>query len=74
MPKQKDDIIEVKGEIAELLPGGTFRVQLTDSDQEIIAHLAGKMRMNKIRLSLGDEVKIEMTPYDLTKGRITYRY
>ena len=72
MPKEKD-IIELKGTIEELLPATTFRVKL-ESGQVIIAHLAGKMRMNRIRLSVGDEVKIEMTPYDLTKGRITYRY
>ena len=68
----KQDIIEIKGTIEELLPAGTFRVQL-ESGQNIIAHLSGKMRMNKIRLSIGDSVRVEMTPYDLTKGRITYR-
>ena len=72
MAKNKD-VIEFRGTIEELLPATTFRVKL-ESDQEIIAHLAGKMRMNRIRLSIGDEVKVEMTPYDLTKGRITYRY
>lgn len=72
--KKRDDVIEVMGEITELLPGGTFRVLLDDSGQEIIAHLGGKLRMFKIRLSLGDRVKVEMTTYDLTKGRITYRY
>jgi len=68
----KTDIIEMSGVITELLPAGTFRVTL-ESGQVIIAHLSGKMRMNKIRLNLGDKVKLEMTPYDLTKGRITYR-
>lgn len=68
----KQDIIEIKGTVEELLPAGTFRVQL-ESGQNIIAHLSGKMRMNKIRLSIGDKVVVEMTPYDLTKGRITYR-
>lgn len=72
MGKNKD-VVEVRGTIDELLPGATFRVKL-ENDHEIIAHLAGKMRMNRIRLGVGDEVKIEMTPYDLTKGRITYRY
>jgi translation initiation factor IF-1 len=72
MAKNKD-VIEFKGTVEELLPATTFRVKL-ESGQEIIAHLAGKMRMNRIRLSVGDEVKVEMTPYDLTKGRITYRY
>lgn len=67
------DIIEVKGVIEELLPATTFKVRL-ESGQLIIAHLSGKIRMNKIRMSIGDSVKIEMTPYDLTKGRITYRF
>jgi translation initiation factor IF-1 len=69
----KQDIIELKGEVVELLPAGTFRVKL-ESGQVIVAHLSGKIRMNKIRLSIGDKLKIEMTPYDLTKGRITYRF
>jgi translation initiation factor IF-1 len=69
----KQDTIEIKGVIEELLPAGTFRVKL-ESGQTIIAHLSGKMRMNKIRLSLGDQIKVEMTPYDLTKGRITFRF
>lgn len=69
----KQDTIEIKGIIEELLPAGTFRVKL-ESGQSIIAHLSGKMRMNKIRLSLGDQIKVEMTPYDLTKGRITFRF
>lgn len=69
----KQDAIELKGVIEELLPAGTFRVKL-ESGQTIIAHLSGKMRLNKIRLSLGDQIKVEMTPYDLTKGRITFRF
>lgn len=67
------DIIEVKGVIEELLPATTFKVRLEDGPV-IIAHLSGKIRMNKIRMSIGDAVKVEMTPYDLTKGRITYRF
>ncbi len=69
----KTDVIVVKGTIEELLPGATFRVKL-ENDLEIIAHLSGKMRMNRIKLGVGDEVKVELTPYDLTKGRITYRF
>ena len=69
----KKDVIEINGIVEELLPGATFRVKL-ENDHEVIAHLAGKIRKNNIRLSLGDEVKVEMTPYDLTKGRITYRF
>lgn len=69
----KQDVVEVRGVIQELLPGATFRVQL-ENEHEIIAHLAGKLRMNKIRLGVGDEVRVQLTPYDLTKGRITYRF
>lgn len=65
--------IEMHGIIDECLPAAQFRVRL-DNGQVILGHLAGKMRMNRIRLLIGDEVKIELTPYDLTKGRIVYRY
>ena len=58
---------------SELLPNATFRVKL-ENDHEIIAHTAGKMRKNRIRVLTGDKVLVEMTPYDLTKGRITYRF
>jgi translation initiation factor IF-1 len=66
------DFIEMKGEVIELMPAGTFRV-LLESGHEILAHLSGKMRLNKIRLLPGDKVRIEMSPYDLTKGRVVYR-
>lgn len=69
----KKDVIEMRGAVEELLPAGTFRIRL-ESGQIVTAHLSGKIRMNKIRLSIGDEVKVEMTPYDLTKGRITFRF
>ena len=68
----KKGFIEVIGTIEELLPAASFKVKL-DTGQEILAHLSGKMRMYKIRLLPGDKVKVEMTPYDLSKGRITYR-
>lgn len=68
----KKGFIEVEGVVEELLPNATFRVTL-DNGHEIMAHLAGKLRMYKIRIMPGDTVTIEMTPYDLTKGRITYR-
>ena len=61
------------GFVVELLPNATFRVKL-ENDHEIIAHTAGKMRKNRIRVLAGDKVLVEMTPYDLTKGRITYRF
>lgn len=68
----KKDVIEIQGVIEELLPAATFRVKL-ENDHQIIAHLSGKMRKNRIRLGLGDRVKVEMTPYDLSKGRISFR-
>ena len=67
------DFIEVRGTIEELLPGASFKVVL-ENGQTITAHLAGKMRMHRIRVLPGDDVKVEMSPYDLTKGRITYRF
>lgn len=69
----KEDLLEFQGEVTELLPNATFRVRL-DQGHEIIAHTAGKMRKNRIRVLAGDKVLVEMTPYDLTKGRITYRF
>ncbi|MBL7058271.1 translation initiation factor IF-1 [Patescibacteria group bacterium] len=66
------DFIEVKGEVIELLPAATFKI-LTENDNIVLAHLSGKMRMNRIRILPGDKVKLEISPYDLTKGRITYR-
>ena len=72
--KKNDDFIEVEGEVIELFPGATFRVVLNEGGQEIIAHLSGRMRMNKIRILPGDCVKVQMTPYDLSKGRIIYRF
>ncbi len=69
----KKGFIEVDGEILETLPSITFRVKL-ENDHEIMARLSGKMRMYRIMLLPGDKVKIEMSPYDLDKGRITYRY
>ncbi|MBI5734056.1 MAG: translation initiation factor IF-1 [Candidatus Kerfeldbacteria bacterium] len=65
--------LEVEGVVEELLPAATFRV-LLDNGHVILAHLSGKMRMFKIRLLPGDRVKVEMTPYDLSKGRVIYRY
>jgi len=66
------NFIETEGEVLELMPSATFKVAL-ESGHEILAHLSGKMRMNKIKLLPGDRVRVEMSPYDLTKGRITYR-
>jgi translation initiation factor IF-1 len=69
----KEELLEFPGLITELLPNATFRVKL-DNGHEIIAHTAGRMRKNRIRVLAGDKVLVEMTPYDLTKGRITYRF
>ena len=69
----KDDVIEFEGTISETLPNTMFRVKL-ENGHEIIAHISGRMRKNYIRILTGDKVKVEMTPYDLTKGRITYRH
>lgn len=66
------DFIEMQGEVLELMPAASFKVAL-ENGHEILAHLSGKMRMNKIRILPGDKVKIQISPYDLTKGRITYR-
>ena len=70
----KEDLIELTGVVVENLPNATFRVKLDDSGHEIIAHTAGKMRKFRIRVMVGDKVNVEMTPYDLTKGRITFRH
>lgn len=68
----KEDQIEMEGTITETLPNTMFRVEL-DSGHTITAHISGKMRKNYIRILTGDRVTVEMTPYDLSKGRITYR-
>ena len=67
------DKIQADGEVVEALPNATFRVKLNDSDKIILCHLAGKMRLYRIRVLPGDKVKVEQTPYDDTKGRIVYR-
>ena len=69
----KEDLIEFAGMVSELLPNATFRVKL-DNDHEILAHTSGKMRKNRIRVLTGDRVQVEMTPYDLTRGRIVFRF
>ena len=71
--KKKEELIEVMGTVKELLPSATFRVVLEDG-HEILAYLSGKMRLNRIRLLPGDKVKVQLTPYDLTRGRIVYRH
>jgi len=68
----KDDAIQVEGTVLEPLPNAMFRVELPNG-HKILAHISGKMRMNYIKILPGDKVTVEMTPYDLTRGRITYR-
>ena len=69
----KSDAIEVEGTVTEPLPNAMFRVEL-ENGHRVLAHLSGKMRMNYIKILPGDRVKLEMSPYDLSKGRIVYRY
>jgi translation initiation factor IF-1 len=69
----KEEPIKTEGEVVEVLPNTLFRVKL-DNGHVILAHVKGKMRMHFIRILVGDRVKVELSPYDLTKGRITYRY
>lgn len=69
----KEELIEVEGEILETLPNAMFKVKL-ENGHVVLAHVAGKMRMHFIRILPGDKVKMELSPYDLARGRITYRY
>ena len=68
----KDDVMELEGTVVETLPNAMFKVELENGHQ-ILAHISGKLRMNFIKILPGDKVKIEMSPYDLTRGRITWR-
>ncbi len=69
----RDDVIEVDGKVIEALPNATFKVEL-DNKHVVLCRISGKMRMHYIRIALGDRVKLEITPYSLDKGRITFRY
>jgi len=69
----KEDVLEFEGVVDEILPNAMFKVTL-ENNHEILAHTAGRMRKHRIRVLAGDKVTVEMTPYDLTKGRITYRH
>jgi len=70
---KKEEAIEVEGTVVEALPNTMFRVQL-ENQHEVLAHISGKMRMHYIRILPGDRVKVELSPYDLQRGRITYRF
>ena len=69
----KQDFLEFRGKVTELLPNAMFRVKL-ENDHDVLAHTAGKLKKNRIRILAGDNVLVEVTPYDLTKGRIIYRF
>ena len=69
---KNDDVIEFEGQIIDVLPGQSFKVEL-ENGHVVVCYTSGRLRKNRIRLVLGDEVRIEMTPYDMTKGRISYR-
>ncbi len=69
----KEDLLEFSGTVTEVLPNAMFRVKL-DNDHQVLAHTAGKLRKHRIRVLAGDKVNVEMTPYDLSKGRNTFRY
>jgi translation initiation factor IF-1 len=70
----KEDAIEVMAVVVELLPNAMFRVELESNKHQVLAHVSGKMRKNFIRILPGDRVAVELSPYDLTRGRIVYRY
>lgn len=73
LAKPKEDAIVLEGTVIEPLPNAMFRVEL-ENGHKVLAHISGKMRMHYIRILPGDKVQVELTPYDLTRGRITYRY
>ena len=70
---KNSELIELTGTVAEVLPNSTFRVKVDNMEQIVLCYMGGRLKQNKIKVILGDHVKIEMSPYDLTKGRITYR-
>jgi translation initiation factor IF-1 len=70
---EKDDLIQLEGTVTKVLPATMYKVKL-ENEHEVLAHISGKMRKNFIRITTGDKVTVEMSPYDLTKGRITYRH
>jgi translation initiation factor IF-1 len=69
----KDDIIELTGTVDEVLPGNMFRVKVDNMSNILLCYMGGRLKQNKIRIILGDKVRVEVSPYDLTKGRVTYR-
>jgi translation initiation factor IF-1 len=70
---KNSELIEITGAVEEVLPNSTFRVKVTNMDHQILCYMGGRLKKNKIKIILGDQVKIEVSPYDLTKGRIVFR-
>jgi translation initiation factor IF-1 len=70
---KNDELIEVIGRVEEVLPNSTFRVQVSNIPQALLCYMGGRLKQHKIKIILGDNVKVELSPYDLTRGRITYR-
>jgi len=70
---KNEELLELTGKVSEVLPNSTFRVQVSNMSHQVLCYMGGRLKQNKIKVILGDNVKIEMSPYDLTKGRITYR-
>jgi len=70
---KNDELIEVIGRVEEVLPNSTFRVQVSNIPQPLLCYMGGRLKQHKIKIILGDNVKVELSPYDLTRGRITYR-
>lgn len=69
----KEELLEITGKVEEVLPNSTFRVKVDNMDHCILCYMGGKLKQHKIKVIMGDKVKVEMSPYDMTKGRITYR-
>jgi translation initiation factor IF-1 len=69
----KDDLLELTGQVTEVLPGNMYRVKLDDNQHIILAYLGGRLKQHKIKIILGDKVRVEISTYDLSKGRVTYR-
>jgi translation initiation factor IF-1 len=69
----KNDVVEITGKVIDVLPNSTFRVKMDDSAHEMICYLSGKLRQHKIKIVLGDNVRVEVSPYDLDRGRISFR-
>jgi translation initiation factor IF-1 len=69
----KDDLLELTGQVTEVLPGNMYRVRLDDNQHIILAYLGGRLKQHKIKIILGDKVRVEISTYDLSKGRVTYR-